>query len=195
MADNTPRFKWFSPVVKARFPNLAEARRYRDPETKQEEGEPFFNIGGILSDKDEPSVRKAFEDALKQLKPAKSKATKVPLSEDAKSGEIFISAKSSDKFKPLVVDARNHKLSDEAIAKLGGGSLVRLYLTLSYYKKGVNEGLTAYLNQVQVIKYVERGDNGASAFDEVKDGFEADEGQRGSAFTPLPSAIDGMHNF
>lgn len=80
----------------------------------------------------------------------------------------------SSKNKPKFFDAKgNPILNTSVIEKLGGGSKLRLKGSIAAYNAGGKVGVKIYLNEVQVISYVEYNGGGFQADDEEEDGFVA----------------------
>jgi hypothetical protein len=97
----------------------------------------------------------------------KAKA-KLPL-EKQEDGTVLL--RTHSKSKPPLMDIKGNEV--KATVKLGGGSVVKLGITLQAYDNGGKKGVTAYLNGVQIIKLVEYGGGTpqfGSAEDEVEDG-------------------------
>jgi hypothetical protein len=88
-------------------------------------------------------------------------------------GTILLKTQSNSK--PTISDSHGEVL--KKTVKLGGGSIVRLAVTLSTYNKDGSRGVTAYLDSVQLLKLVEYGAgrevSWESAADEVEDAFVA----------------------
>jgi hypothetical protein len=98
----------------------------------------------------------------------------------SKTGRILITAKSGEKFKPPMFDAKNKRIADDVA--IGGGTKFKLDLTIFPYKMtSKNAGITLYINAVQVLDLVEKG-IGKSNFEEA-DGFEYEgDGKPQSSF-------------
>jgi hypothetical protein len=78
---------------------------------------------------------------------------------------------------PKVVKTYNAKAAQVDLCgkEIGNGSRGAISGSMGIYNKGVNKGVTLYLNSVQITKFVERDDN---AFTAVEDS-ESDEGFEG----------------
>lgn len=99
-------------------------------------------------------------------------------------GTVMIKAKS--KYRPLGFDSKNRPLPKGLT--VGSGSLIRAAVVPNVYDKGIS----LYLQQYQV-KELRDGGGASSQFEEVDDGFEAEELQAEGAFDteePAGSALD-----
>lgn len=99
----------------------------------------------------------------------KSKNFHVPVVPDERVEGMWL-IKTASAYAPVVFDSRNKPIS--AKTKVSGGSEVRAMCEVHQYEVQKKEGVKLRLKQVQVIKLVE---GGPSAFDEVEDGFAAEE--------------------
>jgi hypothetical protein len=100
---------------------------------------------------------------------------KRPTHIDKKTEDLSFSMKRSAKLgKCPAFDAKNHKLPDDA--SIGGGSELKVNVTVNDYDDGIN----LYLNAIQVIK-LEEDTYGKSPFEETS-GYEHDDSDAGSPF-------------
>jgi hypothetical protein len=86
-----------------------------------------------------------------------------------------------------VFDSKNKALS--ANTKVGGGSEVRAIAEAYKYEIQKKEGIKLRLKQVQVIKLAEGG-GGFSGFDQIDDGYEADDSAPSFSQETEVSALD-----
>jgi hypothetical protein len=82
---------------------------------------------------------------------------------DQKTGRLYVTFKTSDKFKPKIFDARNEVMDGVMI---GNGSEVRVNYSPNTYKT-FGGGVSFYLNAVQVVKLVKYESGNAKSY-----GFE-----------------------
>lgn len=95
----------------------------------------------------------------------------------------------SSKKMPKFFDAKGNPITNtKLIEKMGGGSKLRLKGAIGAYNAGGKVGVKIYLNEVQVIKYVEFNGGGFAADDEEDDGFDV---SNAAVAMPSESAIDG----
>lgn len=100
-------------------------------------------------------------------------------------GEYELTFKSKNR--PKFFDAKGNPITNiRLIEKLGGGSKLRIKGAAKAYNNGGKLGVTLYLNEVQVVKYVEYNGGGFKADDDEEDGFEvsASENSEGSETPP-----------
>ncbi|MDN8037447.1 ssDNA-binding protein [Burkholderia vietnamiensis] len=76
------------------------------------------------------------------------------------------------KKKPKLFDAKGNPIRNAEDLRVGGGSTIKVKGSFSAYE-GFGGGVTAYLNEVQIIKLVEFGGEGFKAEDD-EDGYVAD---------------------
>lgn len=94
-----------------------------------------------------------------------TKKPALPFSQDENDPSIWVlKATSGADYKPAVVDSKNNRLPKGV--DVGGGSRIRMGVTMYNYDKGVS----LRLNSVQVIELAERG---GVNFDVIDDGYEA----------------------
>jgi hypothetical protein len=134
------------------------------PDTKF--GKEEFKCGLVFASVE---VAKPVIDAAKALgAEAFGPKTKVKLPlEKQEDGTVLLRAKSKEK--PTITDSKGNTI--KRTVKLGGGSIIKLGITLSSYDK-TGKGVTAYLDGVQVLKLVEFGGNKPNfgdASDEIED--------------------------
>lgn len=142
----------FQPLDKKGRPNGAEKRRYI--------------TGIIFSESDLEGVKSKLSAKAAELIPD-CENPKLPIKKDKKTGQFFLEATSGEKFRPTVFDAKNNKIP--AGLAIGGGSKIKLDLSINAYE-GFGGGINLYMNAVQVLELVEKGE-GKSNFGE-EDGFE-----------------------
>ena len=111
----------------------------------------------------------------------KSKTPHIPIVADEKHEGMYL-IRTSSKYKPAVFDSKNKPLNESS--RIGGGSEVRAVAEAFKYEVQKKEGIKLRLKQVQVIKLAEGG-AGASSFEQVEDGYEADVSEGG-----FESALD-----
>jgi hypothetical protein len=198
--DRKQSVAWLTPWFVARYPKIST------PDTKGKYADGKFKTDGVFLDAGTlKEVEKHLAEVGKQFWP-EADEVKLPIrdffknAEDKKAKKVDgrgITLKSKNR--PAVFDSKQKKLPDSA--KIGGGSIIRVAAGIAPYTKTekmkvkaadgtVTEeettvfGITLYLNDVQVKKYVPftaSGDGSAFSGDEVEDGFEyeddaADEG-------------------
>ena len=116
----------------------------------------------------------------------KSKTPHIPIVADEKNEGMYL-IRTSSKYQPAVFDSKNKSLS--ANTKVGGGSEVRAIAEAYKYEVQKKEGIKLRLKQVQVIKLAEGG-GGFSGFDQIDDGYEADDSAPSFSQETEVSALD-----
>lgn len=155
MADKKTYISFMTPLGRARYPKL-------DKQDVYEGKEVGYKLDIVFDDADLAKIKKAIEDAQKQLFPNGQKKNKnTPIRED-KDGNEYVTFKSYQKV-PLFGAKGSQKLPEDTI--VGGGSLVRAKVSLT---EG-NGHLVGYMNAVQVAE-LKRG--GGDSFDDL-DGFDS----------------------
>jgi hypothetical protein len=185
--------KFTSPFGVARFPYI------NTPDLVDRGGVKAngqFKTGLLFTnDTDVESVREDLKQAAAQLWPnEKFENLNVPLKmmqdKDKDTGiktDIGFGINAHSKRRPLVLDAKKNRMPEKE--KIGGGSEIRMGGAVASYErpvdetviengvktkvKGVERGLTIYLNAVQVRKLASSGFSDGSEFEEVE-GFEYD---------------------
>lgn len=186
--------KYESPKGIAHFPALIRPDTRYNPEG-------VFKTGLIVSaeahEELKETCKEVFVDEFGKKKPlsaAQWPFKKLEPKEGEDDNDEYVISFSSKK-KPKFFDAKgNAILNTGAISKLGGGSKLRLKGSIGAYNAGGKVGVKIYLNEVQVIKYVEYNGGGFQADDEEDDGFdvskasaEPDEGDsQGHAGQDIP---------
>lgn len=112
----------------------------------------------------------------------KTKAPNLPISADSKVDGMYL-IQTSSKYKPLVFDSKNHSIPENT--QISGGSELRVMAEVYPWEVKKEEGIKLRLKQAQIIKLAS---GGASAFEDVEDGFEVDLSETQSAFET--SALD-----
>lgn len=148
-------------------------------------GEPAYKTNVAPIDDDEELRVNAILAAFRLQKFEEGSECKMPIRED-KEGAISYSMKRSAKLgKCPVFDAKNHKLPDDA-GSPGGGSVVKVQVTVNDYDDGIN----LYLNAIQVLKF-EEDTYGKSPF-EATDGYEHDDSDASSPFGKTDDSEDDL---
>jgi hypothetical protein len=138
------------------------------PDTKFNKTE--FKCGLVFAD---VAAAKSVIDAAKEVGAEQfgpKAKVKLPL-EKQEDGTVLL--RTHSKSKPPLIDIKGNEV--KSTVKLGGGSIVKLGITLQAYDNGGKKGVTAYLNGVQIIKLVEYG-GGTPAFGSAEDEAEDGEG-------------------
>jgi hypothetical protein len=158
---------FITPAGIAKFPHIAKPDNYK--------GQEKYKTWLVLTPEDAEIVKKKLLEFVAANKTTittkKPKLASMRPEEDRdgeETGNLEITAKSD--YQPAVYDSKNQRLSGEV--RLGGGSKIRLLVEPFAY----DDGVSLRLKQVQVIELHEYGSGGASGFDQVEDGYEAEEG-------------------
>lgn len=161
---NKKYINFITPIGTARFPHIEE------PDTKGVPGKKpdnKYKVNLVLSEADTAAFKKQALAAAKELCPGVTNP-KIPLSKGKKDNVVSFIFKSHKK--PVVVDGKRVRVPEGV--KIGGGSRIRVSGSFAGYDGAFGDGVTAYLDAVQVIELKERFD-AAAAFDAVEDGFDA----------------------
>lgn len=130
-------------------------------------------IDGLADD-----VKAYFTEAAKKdkAKAGLAKTARVPVHADVErdtgqeTGLVVVKFKSG--FKPGLFDSMGSPIVDDI--RIGSGSIIRVAFSKNFYD-AFGGGMNLYLQQVQIIKFVEYNARGVSAFDAVEGGFQADQ--------------------
>lgn len=146
----------YQPVNKKGQPSGAEKRRYITyirftPEVLASVKEQIIAAGKLIG----------YEDGMKT--PFKMIKTGEVDGKPVK--EELLVAASGEKNRPPIFDAKKQSVPVKVI--IGGGSTIRLDVTVSFYE-GFGGGINLYINSVQLIKWV---DGNRVKFEEVEGGF------------------------
>lgn len=189
--------QWISPIVIARYPSLRTLKVFR--KEGQADGKPRYECNGIVDPTDLPEVKSFLTELGKSWFPD-AEFFKKPIQADKKDPEVwFIKAHSGADYLVPIFDSRGRTIPEGK--DIGSGSKIRLALALTEYEQGGIPGITAYLDQVQVIEYEEPNDRSKSKFGAVEGGYEEDEDDAEEApaaeVTSKFGALDAksMHNF
>jgi hypothetical protein len=168
--------KYQSPKGIAHFPALIR------PDTRYN-AEGTYKTGLIVSPESIEDLieqcKEAFTDEFGKKKklseaqmPYKAHTVKNEKTEEyEETGDMVVSF--SSKKPPKFFDAKGNAITKlSVISKLGGGSKLRLKGAIGAYNAGGKVGVKIYLNEVQVITYVEYNGGGFQADDEEDDGFD-----------------------
>lgn len=174
MAKKTEYVDYVTPKGVARFPKIIE------PDTGNEYSTGKHQTELVFTPEDHAAFLATAKAAAKKLAPHLTDP-KLPFKskEDKKTKEVVLSFIAKTSKRPPIFDAKKNKITPKNI---GPGSILKLVGAFAYYKKGPNEGITAYLNAVQVIDLkegfdvsnafgVEDGYDGADAVDDDAAGF------------------------
>lgn len=112
------------------------------------------------------------EEATDELGPKKAAKAKMP-GKANDDGSVSFTFKS--KTKPKLFDSKGNPIKNADELRVGSGSTIRVKGSAKAYENGANIGVTLYLNEVQLIKYVEYGG-----------GFEADDDEEGFVSDTAP---------
>lgn len=168
-----------TPKAEIRFHNLLKPSVYKEGSI------PKYDVTILLDPDNQEHAKfiemlqefeeKAKQAILSQKSPAKRKMMnfrpifKLDLDQDGnETGYMLFTARSQ--YPPVVVDSRKIKIQPPE--NLGRGSVVRVGAIVKPYESGINYGVTAYLQAVQIIELVEY--NTAFGFIDkfgVEDGF------------------------
>lgn len=189
-------FNWVTPALPAYFPELASPKAFRDPDTGVD-GPAKYSCGLLLDDKAYRDIKKHLDASIEKLGLDPEDIVNLPLGRSKKDKTIrFLKGAAGEDKKPMVFDAKNNKVPDEVVKKIGGGSLVKLGLTFKAYP--TLKRLACYLNAVQLIRLEEYTPRSENPF-EATDGFEVSESEKSPfAEAEKPSwdaAGDKMHDF
>lgn len=171
MAADRKKLKanWVTPLVTARFPSLRTLRTFQ-MEGKAP-GKPRYECSGIINADDIPEL-KAYFKALGEKWFPTADFVKNPMTRSKKDPtEVFIKAHSGADYLVPIFDSKNGKLPEGEDVR--PGDQIRMALALTGYEQGGIPGITAYLNQVQIVRRGEGTDRSKSMFGTVEDGFEA----------------------
>ncbi len=120
-------------------------------------------------------IREAFVDEFGNKKLAKAI---FPFKDDGE-GNIVFSFKS--KKQPRLFNAKGQPLKNTEDLKVGGGTIAKVAASINPYDKGINTGVSLYLNAVQIIELVEFGSKSMFGEEEgsfVSDGSDEDEDEK-----------------
>lgn len=149
--------KHVSPSAEALFVWLAE------PDTKFDDSSPQYCLTLKLDPAEEE--QKTFMSGLKASLDAFMPDGKLPLKaekdQDTDEETGLYLCRFATAYRPSVFDATGQPLDDERVAKVGGGSIVKVCYVENFYK-GFGGGMNLYLQAVQVLKAVDRGGNADS---------------------------------
>jgi hypothetical protein len=170
------KVKFTTPIGVARYPKISK------PDTTGEYADNKYKTDVVFSDDDLKTVKKQLLDFAKENYTADEVKKIVgtdgwPIKEakDKETGEVTEFVRFKSQRKPIIIDAKRNPIPNSV--EVGGGSRIRVGGTLNAYKKGGNKGINIYLNAVQVIE-LQQGFN-INDFDEVDDGYVADESSFG----------------
>lgn len=160
MASN--KVKFTSPFGVAKYPHISS------PDTKGKFADGKYKTKLIMALDDDAATRfmAVIDEAARALHGPKGDKLYKPYEVDEDAGQVTFVFKT--KYAPAIFDSRNNAAKG---VNIGGGSVIRLMGNIVEFDKGI----TAQFNQVQIK---ELNGFGASAFDEVEDGyaFEPDDG-------------------
>ena len=139
---------------------------------KADQSDAFYKVGVVLKGKDAKEILKLSRQLIKRSLDSGSTTApeKLPGDWDKESQTLVLKCKSA--YKPAVFDAANQPIEN---IMLGNGSKVRLALNLVVYEGFGATGVTPYVNAVQVIEYVDGGQEGDAFGFDATEGFTADE--------------------
>jgi len=155
MAQKKEYVNLTSPLVVARYPKLGQQDVYDGKEVG-------YKLGCLPHDEAAwEKFKSDIEEASEKLTKAAGKKTAkfTPVRED-KEGNEYIEFKSYKKV-PLFAPKGGKKLPEGTLAKIGGGSLLRVQVSLTFS----NGGVTGYMNSIQLAKLVEKGEGGFDDLD------------------------------
>lgn len=155
---------YITPAGVARYPHLDVPTAFPGSNA-----EPKFECGLILEGNALTKVKSDLSKLGSEW--GLKKGFKLPIKEDKNGNEYFYAHAKRD-YRPLIKDAKNNEVPEGKVV-VGGGSKIRLGLTLKPYKAAFGQGITAYLNAVQVIDLKKGGSR--VDFEALEDGFEMDE--------------------
>lgn len=157
--SNTAKEPITSPVGIAKYPKLAH------PDDKGEYADGKYKVELVL----DVDAAAEFETQMRAVASRLAPDLKNPrLPIRSKNGEHSVIFKSQHK--PRIVDSSLRPLPDDYV--LRGGAKIRVSATAAAYKTGINEGITLYLNAVQLIEASGSSSSyGVSAFSPVAGGY------------------------
>lgn len=162
MADNK-KIQFTTPVGAAMWAHLNKPRAYQ--ENGRDQGPPKFSID-VAFDQNDPAW-KEFIAKIKTVTGTKKLPFKFETDEnDQKTGRIYASYRTGEKFRPSMFDKYGKKMEENVL--LGNGTKVRVNFGLNEYS-GFGGGINFYLNAVQVIDLIEYQSRDAKGY-----GFEAE---------------------
>lgn len=186
MSNKKPMF--LTPQGIALYPWLTTPDKQFNPEgdykveLKLDPNDPEVEkfIDGLADD-----VKAYFTEAAKKdkSKAGLAKTARVPVHADVErdtgqeTGLVVVKFKSG--FKPGLFDSMGSPIVDDI--KVGSGSIIRVAFTKNFYD-AFGGGMNLYLQQVQIIKFVEYNARGVSAFDAVEGGYQADQPEPAEGF-------------
>jgi len=167
------KVQYVTPIGTARFVHLAK------PDTKFD-ADGVYNCQLILDEEGFADFKAALDKFVDAQTWKNKKKINLPFEELEEDGQYAIRSKSL--YRVPLFDSKNRKIFDtrkddpENYPRIGSGSKLRLAVTFNAYSnKG--EGVSLFLNMVQVIDLVEYG--GASPFGVEDDGYEGEESTGG----------------
>lgn len=178
MSEKKDYINFKTPLGKARYPKLDKQDVYKGNDVG-------FKFGLTFDDpKDLAAIEAQVEAATKKWFPGRKAPKFTPIRED-KEGNVYVEFKAFKK-RP-VFTAKGVKLDDASsekiAARIGGGSIVRLSVSITES----NGGIAGYFNSIQLAKLVERGSG--DSFEAVE-GFDEPEDTAG--FGDVSAEADGL---
>lgn len=164
--------KYNSPKGIAVFPALIRPDTRYNPEGN-------YKTGLVVSEEEVEDLKEMCKEAFTDEFGKKKKLSDAQMpykKHSVKEGDDYVETEDwvinfSTKKQPKFFDAKGNMISPEDIAKLGGGSKLRCKGAIGAYNAGGKVGVKIYLNEVQVIKYVEYNGGGFQADEDEDDGF------------------------
>lgn len=138
------------------------------PDTKFDAEGKYKTSITLPADQAEALMELAREEAQEGLG-KKAKNAKMPFEEN---DDDTVTFRFKSKKKPKLFDAKGNPIRNTEDLRVGGGSTIKVKGAFSAYE-GFGGGVTAYLNEVQIIKLVDFGGGGFQPEDD-EDGYVAD---------------------
>ncbi len=138
--------------------------------------EGVYKTSLVLSAEDAEPLKKMVKDEfLKEFGEAKLAKALMPFDENAEDGTVTFKFKS--KRQPNIYDAKGKQI--KKVPQISSGTIAKVNCAINPYNKGINIGVSFYLNDIQVIDLVEYGTGPKF---EAEDGYEQDEDDSSPSF-------------
>jgi hypothetical protein len=180
MADKKPRYTTPTGFAKWAWVHKPKAAFAGDPNK-----DPKYMIDVCFDIKD-PAWAKWGTD-FRTVCESLAKGAKLPIKHEEdeagqRTGRLYVTFKTGEKFKPEVFDRYGQPIPESVL--IGNESKVRISYTVNHYE-GFGGGINLYLSAVMVMELVEYKGRGASAY-----GFDVEELPQGTMAGGPPSAAD-----
>ncbi len=161
-----------TPFGEARYPHLSKPRKYKNPQSGKEQGEPKYSLQVVFGEKDTEWTKWATDLTAKvralpvtlsggpgsPALPKKSPIKRLLDDEQKPTDKFVVSFSTGGQYRPDVVDKYGREIPEGI--EVGSGSTVRVgYVENAYQNDSKVWGISLYLNGVQVRDLVEyKGD-------------------------------------